>query len=136
MRSTMQDVPLLISHILSHGHDVHARSEVVTVTADGYRSATFREVGAQAERLAKALRRLGVERGDRVGTFTWNNQEHLAAYLAVPSMGAVLHTINIRLFAEQLSFVINHAEDKVILADASVLPLLATVWDDLKTVER
>ncbi len=136
MRSTMQEVPLLISHILRHGQEVHGESEVVTVMADGYRSATFAEVGAQAERLAKALGRLGVGEGDRVGTFTPNNQEHLVAYLGVPSMGAVLHTLNIRLFPEQLSYVTNHAEDKVIIADASVLPLLANVWDDLKTVEH
>jgi fatty-acyl-CoA synthase len=136
MRSTMQEVPLLISHIVRHGQSVHGDSEVVTVTAEGYRSATFTEVGAQAERLAKALKRLGVGDGDRVGTFTWNNQEHLAAYLAVPSMGAVLHTLNIRLFPEQLAYVANHAEDKVIIADASLLPLLANVWDDLKTVEH
>jgi len=136
MRSTMQEVPLLISHILRHGQAVHGDSEVVTVLADGYRTSSFSEVGSQAERLAKALGRLGVGRGDRVGTFTWNNQEHLAAYFGVPSMGAVLHTLNIRLFPEQLSFVANHAEDKVIIADASVLPQLGAVWDDLKTVEH
>jgi fatty-acyl-CoA synthase len=136
MRSTMQEVPLLISHILRHGQHVHGDSEVVTVIDGGYRSATFTEVAAQAERMAKALARLGVGAGDRVATFTWNNQEHLAAYLAVPSMGAVLHTLNIRLFPEQLSYVANHAEDKVIIADATVLPLLAAVWDDLKTVEH
>jgi fatty-acyl-CoA synthase len=136
MRSTMQEVPLLLSHILRHGQEVHGESEVVTVMADGFRSATFTEVGSQSERLAKALKRLGVDEGDRVGTFTPNNQEHLVAYLAVPSMGAVLHTLNIRLFPEQLSYVANHAEDKVVIADASVLPLLANVWDDLKTVEH
>ncbi|MGH9046872.1 MAG: long-chain fatty acid--CoA ligase, partial [Acidimicrobiales bacterium] len=87
-------------------------------------------------RLAKALAGLGVGDGDRVGTFTPNNQEHLVSYLGVPSMGAVLHTLNIRLFPDQLSFVANHAEDKVIIAEASVLPLLAAVWDDLKTVEH
>jgi len=132
----MQEVPLLISGILRHGQAVHGDSEVVTVQADGYRTSTFSDVGSQAERLAKALGRLGVGSGDRVGTFTWNNQEHLAAYLGVPSMGAVLHTLNIRLFPEQLSYVANHAEDKVIIADASVLPQLAAVWDDLKTVEH
>jgi fatty-acyl-CoA synthase len=136
MRSTMQEFPLLISHILRHGQQVHGDSEVVTVTDDGYRTASFTEVAAQAERMAKALGRLGVERGDRVGTFLWNNQAHLAAYLGVPSMGAVLHTLNIRLFPDQLSYVINHAEDKVIVADASLLPVLARVWEDLKTVEQ
>src|SRR5579875_3384939 len=95
MRSTMQEGPLLISGILRHGQAVYGESEVVTVEADGYRRATFTEVGERAERLAAALRRLGVERDDRVATFSWNHQGHLEAYLAVPSMGAVLHTLNI-----------------------------------------
>jgi fatty-acyl-CoA synthase len=136
MRSTMQEAPLLISHILRHGQEVHGGSRVTTVMADGYRSASFTEVADDAGRLANALERLGVASGDRVGTFLWNNQEHLAAYLAVPSMGAVLHTLNIRLFPEQLAYVANHAEDKVIVADASLLPMLANVWGDLKTVEH
>jgi fatty-acyl-CoA synthase len=86
--------------------------------------------------LAGALRRLGIGEGDRVGTFCWNNQEHLEAYLAVPAMGAVLHTLNIRLFPEQLSFVINDAEDRVIIVDDTLVPVLARVVKELKTVER
>jgi fatty-acyl-CoA synthase len=135
MRSTMQDAPLLISGILRHGAAVYGDSEVVTVEADGYRTATFAEVAVRAEQLASALQRLGVGPGDRVGTFCWNNQGHLEAYLAVPSMGAVLHTLNIRLYPEQLAYVIDHAEDKVIIVDGSLIPLLARVFDGLKTVE-
>ncbi len=135
MRSTMQEGPLLVSGILRHGQSVYGESEVVTVEADGYRTATFAEVAERAERLASALRRLGVRPDDRVGTFMWNNQSHLEAYLAVPSMGAVLHTINVRLFTEQLVYVINHAEDKVIIVDAALVPLLARVVDGLSTVE-
>jgi fatty-acyl-CoA synthase len=135
MKSTMQDAPLLISDILRHGQQVHGDSVVITVEAGGYRSATFNEVAARAERLAKALRKLGVADGDRVGTFCWNNQGHLEAYLAIPCMGAVLHTLNIRLPAEQLAYVINHAEDRFIIVDASVIPLLAPIRDELKTVE-
>ena len=101
----------------------------------GYRSATFTEVAERAEKLAAALTRLGVQPGDRVGTFCWNNQGHLEAYLAIPCMGAVLHTLNIRLPADQLAYVINHAEDRVIIVDASLIPLLASIKDDLKTVE-
>ncbi|MCW2571317.1 MAG: fadD9, partial [Frankiales bacterium] len=93
-------------------------------------------VAANATRLAGALQALGIEPGDRVGTFMWNNQEHLEAYLAVPSMGAVLHTLNLRLFAEQLEYVINHAADKVIIVNASVLPLLEKVAANLTTVEQ
>ena len=105
--STMQDYPLTIRPILQHGRTVHATSKVITFTGDGYVEATFAEVADRADQLAAALTRLGVKEGDRVGTFMWNNQTHLEAYLAVPCMGAVLHTLNIRLFPEQLSFVIN-----------------------------
>jgi fatty-acyl-CoA synthase len=135
MKSTMQDAPLLIRHILRHGQQVHGDSTVVTVEAGGFRSATFAEVAERAERLAAALTRLGVQPGERVGTFCWNNQQHLEAYLAIPCMGAVLHTLNIRLPADQLAYVVNHAEDRVIIVDVSLVPLLAAVRDELKTVE-
>jgi fatty-acyl-CoA synthase len=135
MKSTMQDAPLLIRDILRHGQLEHGDSTVITVEAGGFRSATYNEVAERAEKLAAALTRLGVQPGDRVGTFCWNNQGHLEAYLAIPCMGAVLHTLNIRLPADQLAYVINHAEDRVIIVDASVIPLLAAIKDDLKTVE-
>jgi fatty-acyl-CoA synthase len=136
MLSTMQDGPLLISGILRHGQRVYGDSEVVTVEPTGDRRSTFTQVAGRAERLASALKRLGVGNGDRVGTFAWNDQEHLEAYLAVPSMGAVLHTLNIRLFPEQLAYVVNHGEDKVVIVDASVAPLLARVRDQCKTIEH
>jgi len=132
----MQEGPLLISGILLHGQQVHGDSEVVTVQADGYRRATFAEVAARAERLAKALGRIGVGPGDRVGTFAWNEQEHLEAYLGVPSMGSVLHTLNVRLYPEQLAYVVNHAEDRVVIVDASIAPLFARVREECKTVEH
>ncbi|MSX69033.1 MAG: AMP-binding protein, partial [Actinobacteria bacterium] len=114
MNSTMQNPPLLISDIFNFGESTFANSEVITVEESGYRRATFQEVGLRARKLATALSTLGVGQGDRVGTFLWNNQGHMEAYLAVPSMGSVLHTLNIRLFPEQLVYVINHAEDKVL----------------------
>jgi fatty-acyl-CoA synthase len=135
MRSTMQDGPLLISGIVRHGSWLYADKQVITCEQDGYRTATFGEVTERAERLARALRHLGVGEGDRVGTFSWNTQEHLEAYLAIPSMGAVLHTLNIRLFPEQLAYVINHAGDKVVIVDGSLIPLLAKVRGELTTVE-
>jgi fatty-acyl-CoA synthase len=134
--STMQDFPLTITHLFRHGRLVHGRSEVITATDGGTRRATFCEVADRVDRLAAALTRLGVGPGDRVGTFLWNTQEHLEAYLAVPCMGAVLHTLNLRLFPAQLTAVVNDAEDKVILVDASVVPLLARVAADLTTVEH
>jgi fatty-acyl-CoA synthase len=134
--STMQDFPLTIGMILRHGRTVFGDSEVVTFEGNRSRRASFAEVGQRVERLAGALRRLGIEDGDRVATFQWNNQEHLEAYLAIPNMGAVLHTLNIRLFPEQLTYVANHAEDRIVLVDDSLVPLLAKVAPDLKTVEH
>ena len=136
MQSTMQDRPLTVTAILEHGARIYADSEVVTFEGDGFRRARFAEVAARAARLAAALRRLGVQPGDRVGTFCWNTQEHLEAYLAVPAMGAVLHTLNVRLFPEQLAYVANHAADRVVLVDGSLVPLLARVAGALETVER
>ena len=135
MLSTMQDYPLTINMIYQHGRRIYADSKVRTFEGTGCREATFGELGDRAERLATALRRLGIRPSDRVGTFCWNHQEHLEAYLAVPCMGAVLHTLNIRLFPEQLTYVVNHAADKVILVDDSLVPLLAGVLGDLRTVE-
>jgi fatty-acyl-CoA synthase len=123
--STMQEHPLTLTDLMRHGATVYADSVVTTWEGDSTRSATYAEVAARAARLAGALASLGVGEGDRVGTFLWNTQEHLECYLAVPSMGAVLHTLNLRLFSEQLEYVVNHGGDKVVVVDASVLPLLA-----------
>ncbi len=136
MRSTMQEAPLLVREILRHGAQVHGRSEVVTFEGDGFRRATFAEVAERAAKLANGLTGLGVRSGDRVGTFCFNHQEHVEAYLAVPSMGAVLHTLNVRLFPEQLRYVIDHAGDKVVICDAAVAGLLARVVGECPSVER
>jgi fatty-acyl-CoA synthase len=136
MDSTMQDVPLTITSIFRHGAQVHRRSKVLTFDGSGCKEATFAEVGDRAERLAAALLRLGVGEGDAVGTFMWNNQEHLEAYFAIPGIGAVLHTLNLRLFPQQLTHVVNQAEDKVVFVNSTVLPLLAKVAADLETVEH
>jgi fatty-acyl-CoA synthase len=134
MDSTMQDFPLTITAIMRHGCGVHGARTVTTATGEGYRQASYRELQQQAAKLANALRRLGVTGDQRVATFMWNNAEHLATYLAVPSMGAVLHTLNIRLFPEQIAYVANEAEDHVVLVDASLTRLLAPVLGDLETV--
>ncbi len=136
MQSTMQDAPLQIAQILRHGSTVHGDAEVVTWTGDGSRRRTYAEVGRRCARLAHALRGLGVDGDQRVATFMWNNAEHLEAYLAVPAMGAVLHTLNIRLFPEQLIHVANHAEDQVIIVDPSLLPLLNPQLPQLTTVKH
>ena len=134
--STMQDFPLTITALLRHGRTVHGESEIVTWMGDHARRETFAEMGDNADRLAAALCDLGVGEGDRVGTFLWNSQEHMEAYFAIPCLGAVLHTLNIRLFPEQLAYVANHAEDKVIIVDDSLVPLLARVAAELSKVEH
>ncbi len=134
--STMQEHQLTITDILRHGATVYADSVVTTWEGDTSRSATYAEVAARAERLAGALTSLGIEQGDRVGTFMWNNQEHLEAYLAIPSMGAVLHTLNIRLFPEQVTYIANHAQDKVVICDGSLAELLGGVLEAFETVEH
>jgi fatty-acyl-CoA synthase len=134
MESTMQDFPLTITAILEHATGIHGGRTVTTATGGGYRRCTYAELGQQVAQLANALRRLGVTGDQRVATFMWNNTEHLAAYLAIPAMGAVLHTLNIRLVAEQIVYVANEAEDQIILVDVSLANLLAPVLAKLDTV--
>ncbi|MFI6525086.1 long-chain fatty acid--CoA ligase [Streptomyces uncialis] len=134
----MQDVPLLISRILRHGATIYGSSQVITWTgeAEPHRR-SFAEVGERTAQLAHALRdELGVQDDDRVATLMWNNAEHVEAYFAVPSMGAVLHTLNLRLPPEQLVWVANHAADRVVIVNGSLLPLLVPLLPHLKTVEH
>lgn len=134
MDSTMQNSPLTVAAILRYAVGVHGDRTVTTATGDGFRHATYSEVGRQAARLANALRRLGIDSDQRVATFMWNNQEHLEAYVAIPSMGAVLHTLNIRLFPEQIEFVAYEAADQVVIADISLAAILAPVLPQMETV--
>jgi fatty-acyl-CoA synthase len=136
MRSTMQEFQLTIGAIMRHGTEVHGDGQVVTATADSSRSESYADVGRRAARLAGALRALGITGDQRVGTFQWNNAEHLEAYLAVPAMGAVLHTLNIRLFPEQLTYIANHADDKVVIVDDSLVDLLAKQLPTFESVEH
>lgn len=136
MLSTMQDGPLTIGQLVRYGTQIHGKKEVITWTGDGTRRETYADLGKHAARLAHALRGLGITGDQRVGTFMWNNAEHLAAYLAIPAMGAVLHTLNIRLPADQVGYIANHAEDQVVLVDGSLLPLFAKVIPELTTVRH
>jgi fatty-acyl-CoA synthase len=132
-------LPLQVSRILRHGSTVHGGSEVVTWTGTpgASRRASYAEIGRDAARLANALRdELGVTGDQRVATLMWNNAEHLTTYLAVPSMGAVLHTLNLRLFPDQIAYIANHAEDRVIIVSDTLVPLLAKVLPQLSTVEH
>ena len=135
MRSTMQDFPLTVTAILRHGTGPHADRVVTTATGDDYREITYGELGRRVARLAHGLRGIGVSGDERVATFMWNNQEHLEAYFAAPCMGAVLHTLNIRLPGEQIAYIANEAEDRVVLVDMSLAPLLAAVLPRMPTVE-
>ncbi|MFM7616763.1 MAG: long-chain fatty acid--CoA ligase [Actinomycetes bacterium] len=136
MLSTMQDYPLTVGMVFRHGRAVHPDGEVVTFDGEGTRTATFTEVADRAERLAAALGRLGIGAGDRVATLCWNHQEHVEAYFAIPGMGAVLHTLNLRLFPEQLEYIVNHAEDRAIVVDASLLPIITPLVSTFRTVEH
>src|SRR4051794_17231234 len=131
----MMDGPLTVATILRHGRQWHAGREVVTeAERGGRRRARFSDVAARAAQLANGLAALGVTGDQRVGTYMWNNQEHLEAYLAVPAMGAVLHTANIRLFADQVTYTINAAEDQVMIVDESLAPAFAELLPGLNTV--
>ncbi len=136
MLSTMQDDQLSLAYLLQYGARLHANAEVATWTGSGTRKSTFAQVGKRSAQLAHALRSLGVTGDQRVGTFMWNNTEHLECYMAIPAMGAVLHTLNIRLFPEQLVYVANHAEDHVVIVDGSLIPLFAKQLPEMKTVKH
>jgi fatty-acyl-CoA synthase len=133
----MQDVPLTVSRILAHGSTVHGGSEVITWTGEGEpQRRSFAEVGRRAAQLAHALSDLGAAEGSVIGTLMWNNAEHLEAYLAIPSMGSVLHTLNLRLPPEQLAWIVNHAEDRTVLINGSLIPLLAPLLPQLPALEH
>ena len=130
------DFPLNLQHVLGRMRDVFGDSEVVTLTDAGTTRATYSEMSERIDRLAGALESLGVQPGDRVATFAWNSQRHMEAYLAVPCMGAVLHTLNIRLFEDQLTYIVNHAKDRIVLVDDVLVPLLEKLAPSFETVER
>jgi acyl-CoA synthetase (AMP-forming)/AMP-acid ligase II len=127
VRSTMMDIPLTVTRIMRYGSTAYGDREVVTCTPTGSRRQSYAKTGARAAQLANALRALGVDGDQRVATLMWNNSEHLEAYLAVPSMGAVLHTLNLRLEPEVIGYIASHAGDEVVIVDPSLVPLLALV---------
>jgi fatty-acyl-CoA synthase len=132
----MMTVPLTVTQLFRHGQRVHGQHEVVTWHGDHATRRTFAQTAARVEQFASALDGLGVGPGDVVATFMWNDQAHLEAYWAVPCKGAVLHTLNIRLFPEQLAYVLADGGAKVVLVHASLVPALAHVADQLAAVEH
>jgi acyl-CoA synthetase (AMP-forming)/AMP-acid ligase II len=133
MRGLMQDVPLSITHLFDRAEQMFAHKTIVTAVPGGRRRTTYGAWAERTRRLGGVLDALGISPDGRVGTFAWNTDRHLELYFAAPCTGRVLHTLNIRLFPEQLTYIVNHADDEVIFADRSLLGLLAPL---LPTFER
>src|SRR5438309_11205791 len=131
----MQDYELSIQHVLWRMERLHQKKEVVTKQEQGLHRTTNGDIVRRVNRLAGVLKRLGVKPGDRVATLAWNNYRHLELYYAVPCMGAVLHTLNLRLFPQHLEFIINDAEDKVLFVDQSLLPLLKPLVGKIPSIK-
>jgi fatty-acyl-CoA synthase len=135
LRGLMMDQPLLISSLIVHAERCHGDTEIVSRTVEGpIHRYTYADAHRRARQLAQALGRLGVAQGDRVGTLAWNGYRHLELYYAVSGMGAVIHTINPRLFPEQLAYIVNHAEDAYVFFDLTFAPLVEKLAPACKEV--
>ncbi len=131
----MMQTPLTMTQMINRAERFFPKKEVVSRTASGIQRFTYKQIAERTRKLAEALQKLGVERGDKVGTLAWNHHRHLEAYFAIPCSGAVLHTINIRLSPQHIVFIINHAEDKVLLIDSDILPLIEAIKDKIPAVK-
>ncbi|GIN86068.1 long-chain-fatty-acid--CoA ligase [Heyndrickxia sporothermodurans] len=131
----MMQLPLTVGSLLERAEKFFPKKQVVSRTLSGIHHLTYKEIGQRTRRLASSLEKLGVKKGDRVGTLAWNHHRHLEIYFAAPGIGAVLHTINLRLSPEHITYIINHAEDKMLFVDEDILPLIERVKDSLKTVK-
>ena len=132
----MMDFPLTLPHVLERSAKLFGAREIASRMPDGMHRYTYAEFHGRVHRLAHVLESLGLQRGERVGSLCWNSYRHLELYFAVPCFGAVLHTLNLRLAADQLAYIINHADDRVIFVDASLLPLLAQIRDQIPCVRH
>ncbi|WP_218104058.1 long-chain fatty acid--CoA ligase [Thermogemmatispora onikobensis] len=135
MQGLMMNYPLTLQHAFNRATRLFYRKEVVTQTENGLHRYTYADWGRRTMQLANALKEAGVVQGDRVATFAWNTYRHLELYFAIPCYGAVLHTLNIRLFPEQLVYIVNDAEDRVIFVDGDLVPALEQIADRLPTVK-
>ena len=136
MQGLMQDTPLTLDHFFRRAERLFPTKTIVTATADGRERTTYGEWAERARRLGGVLDDLGISEDGRVGSFAWNTARHLELYFAAPCTGRVLHTLNIRLFPQDLTYIINHAEDEVIFVDRSLVGLLWPVLDSLNTVKH
>src|SRR4249920_1517464 len=136
MQGLMQDRPLLISALIEHANHFHPGSEIVSRTVEGpIHRCTYGDIHRRAKQMARALTALGVAQGDRVATLAWNGYRHMELYYGVSGMGAVLHTINPRLFPEQIAYIANHAEDKYLFFDLTFAPLIEKLGPQMKSVQ-
>lgn len=131
----MMQTPLTMTQMIERAEKYFPKKHVVSRTASGIQRFTYKQVAERTRRLADSLTKLGIMKGEKVGTLAWNHHRHLEAYFAIPCMGAILHTINIRLSPQHISYIINHAEDKILLVDSDILPLLESCAAELKTVK-
>ncbi|HRE59943.1 MAG TPA: 3-(methylthio)propionyl-CoA ligase [Micropepsaceae bacterium] len=138
MRGLMQDWPLLVHKILDHAATYFGDRQIVTRAVEpdgGIRRTTYADIHRRARKLASAFQSFGVRLGDRVATLAWNTERHLEAWYGIAGVGAVYHTLNPRLFPEQIVYIANHAEDRIIMTDLTFVPLLEKIQDHLKSVE-
>ncbi|MBH97918.1 MAG: long-chain fatty acid--CoA ligase [Rhodospirillaceae bacterium] len=136
MRGKMMSTPLTITEIMLYATRLYHDTEVISITSDeGVHRSTYKNVFERANQVAHALRRLGVKPGDRIATLAWNDHRHLELYYGVSCSGLVLHTVNPRLFSEQLAYIFSHANDQVIFFDPMFLPLLEGLADELSSVK-
>jgi fatty-acyl-CoA synthase len=136
MDGLMMDYPLTLLNVLERARRLFPQKEIATKLGPEMHRYTYADFSARVKRLAEAMTRLGIRRGDRVATLAWNSYRHLELYFAVPCMGAVLHTLNLRLPPDQLTYIANHAEDRALFADASLAPLVERIAPDLKSVRH
>ena len=125
MDGLMMDVPLSLTHLFGRAERYHHRKSIITNTRNGLVRTTYGEWADRTRRLATVFDQLGLAPDARVGTFGWNTANHLSLYFAAPCSGRVCHTLNIRLFPEQITYIVNHAADEAIFVDRSLIPLLA-----------
>ena len=136
MHGLMMDYPLTLNHILERSAKLFPNKEIASKMPDGMHRYSYADFHTRVHAVAQGLERLGVRPGDRVGTLCWNSSRHLELYFAVPCYGAVLHTLNLRLPSDQLAYIINHAEDKLIFVDASLAPILEPIRDQISCVKH
>ena len=137
MQGLMMDYPLTLDRILEHANKIYGHKQIHTTLSDGsLHSYTYADAYSRIKKLSSALSKRGIQMGDRLGTFGWNNYQHFELYFAIPGCGAVCHTLNIRLFPEQIAYIIEHAEDRLVFVDSSLVKLMEAVAPQVNCVEH